>query len=313
RCIKTVNGLQSSKGSSLAQLLCDIEPTKVHSLESSNDTTDDTYTYSTIKNMTKNSYVNPNRVLPVFGGDDWQHPTEEHVNCYDCSSATMLDLIDTLPEELKKAERLPVSMHNSLPSSPERTNHDFYQDINVSKHNNLPDCCQSILKHVPSSVSSPISIHKRSCCEKGNSKCSSSLRLLLEPDDIDGSHNNSALRALLVSNSQNNNKNRSRLRVLPAPNAPTMQQLLMSKEPIRVRGCSGAVVNPSVLHNLLVTGRDVLSGYSITPSISRNEEYIISRNSDKKIDLSNGNIREMDDDEASSQYGQVSEFCNRVQ
>ncbi|XP_069949786.1 protein similar isoform X4 [Cherax quadricarinatus] len=69
------------------------------------------------------------------------------------------------------------------------------------------------------------------------------------------------------------------LRLLETPHAPTMQQLLISKEPITVRGgrpgggisaSQNVITNKShsVLRNLLVSGRDETAGYSVSAPAS---------------------------------------------
>ncbi|KAG7167288.1 Hypoxia-inducible factor 1-alpha-like [Homarus americanus] len=69
------------------------------------------------------------------------------------------------------------------------------------------------------------------------------------------------------------------IRFLSTPNAPTMQQLLVSKEPITVRGgrpgggisaSQNSITNKShsVLRNLLVSGRDDTAGYSVSAPAS---------------------------------------------
>nr|XP_045625678.1 hypoxia-inducible factor 1-alpha-like isoform X2 [Procambarus clarkii] len=69
------------------------------------------------------------------------------------------------------------------------------------------------------------------------------------------------------------------VRLLETPNAPTMQQLLISKEPITVRGgrpgggisaSQNFITNKShsVLRNLLVSGRDETAGYSVSAPTS---------------------------------------------
>lgn len=71
----------------------------------------------------------------------------------------------------------------------------------------------------------------------------------------------------------------SGVRFLATPYAPTMQQLLVSKEPITVRGgrpgggigvvrSSVADKGHSVLRNLLVSGRDDTAGYSVSAPAS---------------------------------------------
>ena len=123
---------------------------------------------------------------------------------------------------------------------------------------------QIVTHHQPSGVkraSSPILsskyVHKKICPSKEDLENSGSIFNMAE--DRMGSKDDRSV-------------GHGRNRVLPAPNAPTMQQLLVSKDPI-VSSDLGSGSNDekgdhSVLRNLLVSGRDDSTGYNVVPQTS---------------------------------------------
>lgn len=115
------------------------------------------------------------------------------------------------------------------------------------------------VKRGPSPNSSPILTHKKLC------SLSHRQRQMLSSSATGDGHI-----ALLQPQQQ---QQQTGVRLLTTPYAPTMQQLLISKEPITVRGrhsgglgthqSSSNDSRHSVLRNLLVSGRDESAGYSV--------------------------------------------------
>lgn len=113
------------------------------------------------------------------------------------------------------------------------------------------------VKRGPSPNSSPILTHKKLCSLAHHQR-----QMLSSQANGDGHL------ALLHPQQQ-----QTGVRLLTTPYAPTMQQLLISKEPITVRGRHSGGLGThqnssndsrhSVLRNLLVSGRDESAGYSV--------------------------------------------------
>ncbi|XP_069996571.1 hypoxia-inducible factor 1-alpha-like isoform X5 [Penaeus vannamei] len=117
------------------------------------------------------------------------------------------------------------------------------------------------VKRGPSPNSSPILTHKKLC------SLSHRQRQMLSSSATGDGH------IALLQPQQQQQQQQTGVRLLTTPYAPTMQQLLISKEPITVRGrhsgglgthqSSSNDSRHSVLRNLLVSGRDESAGYSV--------------------------------------------------
>ncbi|CAL4059742.1 unnamed protein product, partial [Meganyctiphanes norvegica] len=247
----------TQEDSNLAKLLRDIDPTLVggtgnrikasKSVGQSNSQPN--------KYLEENSFVDPNKVLHVFGGD---HPdgfeieTRELLDSYDGGTTVVMSNIDTPPP--------PPLVGGDDIDTPPPLGSSYHFNNGGHQVNN---------KRLVSPMASPVMAHKRFCCSAGTTSYSQQQRHQQQQQQ------------------QQQQQVGSVLPLLPVPNAPTMQQLLVSKDPIRVRGgCYGAdtsndtgtlgkdklqgketsvLVNgePSVLQNLLVSGQDVKTGYTI--------------------------------------------------
>ncbi|XP_068221278.1 uncharacterized protein [Palaemon carinicauda] len=241
--------LHGDEDSSLAQLLRDRDPPIAGSgpeknLESRNPSDPHCSQYQQSKFLDGGgSFVDPNQVLPGhFGGKDGDDGGG--------------DLVEDDPPQ--------VMMHETVEPPPPLINVDSHQHDSTS------------VKRQHSPNSSPLLGHKKLCSfiyEHRQQRSPLQEQQQHSPQrSPEGSQHQ-------VPQMQSHN---SGIRELTTPYAPTMQQLLISKEPITVRGGrpggvgggggGGGLSAPlslhkgkdSVLRNLLVSGRDESAGYSVS-------------------------------------------------